>query len=461
MSKKLKILHIGNIAGNAYLNAKFLRGQGLVVDVISHDYSDLISSPEWFDARTQEKDVSEILKTGNTKNIDLKFKRPSWYISGSLEEISKKYGYSYIFSVLLIQKNFANHFFKKRVGNLNYLWLKICQRFNPYWQIMSIKEYHYYQSLIKKFSKFFPERSDQLTIQDIIPYTNAVRAFKHIFEKYNLVQAYATEPIYTLLANKRPYIAYEHGTIRDLPFEDSAQGRLTALAYRMADFVLITNPDNIRAAKKLNLKKFNSIPHPITEKWVKEKIKMPKDKSFNLFCPSRHDWDMKNTHYFIHAFAKILKKTKKPVTLILVKWGSNIKKSQSLIKKLGIEKHVKWIELTPKNLYFQNIARSNVVLDQVYWVGMGGIVPEAMLFGKPVLVSYDAKLCQWMFPDPPPVLSVFTIDDIYKTIVDLLEKPKKAKEIGKEGQKWFNKYHSKKIIVKKHLEIYKKLLKGI
>lgn len=459
MKKKLKILHIGNIAGNAYLNAKFLREQGFMVDVISHDYSDLISSPEWFDAKIQEKDVSKILETGNTKNINSNFKRPFWYTSGSLEEITRKYKYNYIFNVLLIQKNSTNHFLAKRIGNLNYLWLKICQRFNPYWQIMSIREYYYYQNLIKKFNKLFPERPDQLTIQDIIPYTNAVRVFKHIFKKYNLVQAYATEPIYTLLANKRPYIAYEHGTIRDLPFEDSAQGRLTALAYKMANFVLITNPDNIRAAKKLKLKKFSPIPHPITEKWVKEKI--TKNKSFNLFCPSRHDWGMKNTHYFILAFAKILDKTKKPITLTLVKWGSNIKKSQNLIKKLGIEKHIKWINLAPKNLYFQNIAQSDIVLDQVYWVGMGGIVPEAMLFSKPVLASYDAKLCQWMFPDPPPVLSVFTIDDIYQTVIDLLENPKKVKEIGKKGQKWFNKYHSKKTIVKKHLEIYKKLLRSL
>ena len=71
-----------------------------------------------------------------------------------------------------------------------------------------------------------------------------------------------------LLAPGRPYFAFEHGTMRNLPFENSAWGRLLALAYDQADACIITNPDCIASALRLGLCNFRSMPHPIDYKYI-------------------------------------------------------------------------------------------------------------------------------------------------------------------------------------------------
>ena len=42
-----RVLHIGNIANNAYLNAKILNRRGFECDVICYDYYHIMGCPEW------------------------------------------------------------------------------------------------------------------------------------------------------------------------------------------------------------------------------------------------------------------------------------------------------------------------------------------------------------------------------------------------------------------------------
>ncbi len=51
----VKILHIGNIANNAYNNAKFQRRVGIQADVLCYDYSHVMAQPEWEDAEFEEE----------------------------------------------------------------------------------------------------------------------------------------------------------------------------------------------------------------------------------------------------------------------------------------------------------------------------------------------------------------------------------------------------------------------
>src|SRR5215510_1061414 len=48
--RKLRVLHIGNIANNAYNNAKIQRQRGIDADVLSFDYYHIMACPEWEDA---------------------------------------------------------------------------------------------------------------------------------------------------------------------------------------------------------------------------------------------------------------------------------------------------------------------------------------------------------------------------------------------------------------------------
>ena len=49
-----------------------------------------------------------------------------------------------------------------------------------------------------------------------------------LFAHYDLVCGYATDGMYPMLVGGVPYVAFEHGTIRNIPFEPTPQGRLCA-----------------------------------------------------------------------------------------------------------------------------------------------------------------------------------------------------------------------------------------
>ena len=80
--RKLRVLHIGNIANNAYNNARIQRKFGIEADVLCYDYYDVMATPEWEDGG---------LTTAVDRNLpnwwatNLKgMQRPSWYVQGPL-----------------------------------------------------------------------------------------------------------------------------------------------------------------------------------------------------------------------------------------------------------------------------------------------------------------------------------------------------------------------------------------
>ena len=499
-----KILHIGNIANNAYLNSKYLRTAGISSDVLCYDYYHVMGSPEWEEAIIEGDYGNEYDPNWSKTNLN-GFKRPNWFMEGPLEFVASKYfaihvkdasknngetqemillrkmrsgvyvGESFIFRVYL--RFFGNKYGKKLTplltfsgkilgfifnGIINYLfWAEkqLLPKNTP--TTKDGVNINYLNSLISSFEEYFPKRKDKLTIKDILPYLPKTLIFKEILKKYDLVQGYALDPIYTMLAEKRPYIAFEHGTIRDIPFEDSARGRLTALAYRMADLVFITNADNLKAAKKLGLKNYQPIPHPINEIWHR-KIQAQKNHQKNnkiiLFCPIRHDWEIKGTDLYIRALPKLVRNIKKPFKMVFVNWGMETEKSKSLIKKMKVEKYVEWLEPLPRYELSKWMEKCDIVLDQLALPHMGATAPEAMLAGKPVLMSYKPESTDWMHPRAP-IVSVFTPDDISQAIQKLVSDPQKAKQIGREGQIWYHKNYSEKIVLDQLLKNYNKLLR--
>ena len=59
MGRKLRVLHIGNIANNAYNNARIQRQYGIDADVLCHDYYHVMATPEWEDGASDDQSRSE------------------------------------------------------------------------------------------------------------------------------------------------------------------------------------------------------------------------------------------------------------------------------------------------------------------------------------------------------------------------------------------------------------------
>jgi hypothetical protein len=54
-----RVLHIGNVANNAYSNAKFFRRAGIDADVLCNDFYHIMGCPEWEDADFEAEFINQ------------------------------------------------------------------------------------------------------------------------------------------------------------------------------------------------------------------------------------------------------------------------------------------------------------------------------------------------------------------------------------------------------------------
>jgi glycosyltransferase involved in cell wall biosynthesis len=332
-----------------------------------------------------------------------------------------------------------------------------------------------YQRFASTFLQAFPQRSDQLLPQDIEPYLGTIEMLHTLFKEYDIIHAYATDTIFAMLSGTHPYIAYEHGTIRSIPFEESAQGRLTALSYHMADGVIVTNCDNKRAAEKLNLADYRFIPHPINEKWMqpgigqslRQDLRNELNSDFVIFHPARQHWDdrrepswEKGNDILIEGLARTIHQTGMNLCAVFVEWGQTIRQSKALISKLGIEKNIKWVPPMHSANMARYIDACDLLADQFFLGAFGSTMPRALALGKPAMIYIDEDIHRWCFPEMPPVINARTPDQIYHGLKRALADPAWLAGLAQNGQKWYQKYHSNEIIGKRLISFYEDVLKN-
>src|SRR5437868_5798977 len=81
--RKLRVLHIGNIANNGYLVAKFLRRVGVEADVLSYDYYHVMGTPEWEELLVRHDYGDDNRPQFSSKDVR-DYQRPRWFVAGPL-----------------------------------------------------------------------------------------------------------------------------------------------------------------------------------------------------------------------------------------------------------------------------------------------------------------------------------------------------------------------------------------
>lgn len=428
----MRILHVGNIANNAYNNAKFLRRKGIEADVLCYDYTHVMAQPEWedaeFEGQPDEHDPQwEKIGLGS-------FRRPDWFIQGELVPIERRR--NQLFKGQVHLQNFSRH---------------------PsllFWVLDT------YRTALATGSIPRPR------FLDILRTYHVQKHFVRWFEGYDLVQAYATEPIHAwMFAPERPYVAFEHGTMREIPFEDSARGRLLSLAYRKAGRVLITNPDVIASARRLGLQNFQFIPHPVDETKYCPRQSLLRAQLMNrhqagliFLAPSRHNWDLKGNDRLLRAFARFHRETAQNPILILCEWGQEADRTARLVAELGLQARVVWTPPLNKMRLIDHYNAADVVFDQFTIGTFGTVTPEAMACGKPVVLHFDRAVHEWCYPEMPPVLAAHTEDEIFMRMVELGNDHGYRAAVGQASREWVVKHHGWELVADRQIAVYRELL---
>jgi glycosyltransferase involved in cell wall biosynthesis len=318
--------------------------------------------------------------------------------------------------------------------------------------------------LVTAFRIDFPLRPDQLSAEELTASLSLSKEYfaplRRLCSLYDVVIGYSTDGVVPLSVGKRPYLTYEHGTIRALPFEDNTDGRLCALTYSRADLSFITNCDTVIAAERLKLSDYRFVPHPINEQVVanpepaslRNRLCQELQADFLVFHPARQHWEPqrhpsweKGNDIFLEGFARFVKTTRPRAAAILVDWGKTVTRSRALIDELGIADRVLWI--TPQNAagMAAYIQASDVLADQFFLGAWGSTMPRALYLGTSAMIYVNESIHRWCFPEMPPVVNAGTSDAVHLGLCRLINEDCR-REISAAGRSWYEKYHSNKVI---------------
>jgi glycosyltransferase involved in cell wall biosynthesis len=448
----MKILHVGNIANNAYNNAKVLNDAGFDCDVICYDYYHIMSCPEWEDADFRGEVDDQY--TPDWSRVDLKgFERPAWFAQGP-----RSMAIDYLMTRRRGQTRWASMFWRgmKLAPRPRHIAGAIKRRLRrPPAECETQAFDRRVTELIDEFDRRFPDREDRLVAADFEQYRSVVPEWKRLFEMYDLIEAYSTDPILPMLAGNRPYIAYEHGTIRDIPFAADARGRLTSLAYALADATIITNPDCLVAAERLGVRHRVAIPHLIDKKYFDSSIAPDASwanavESPYVFCPARHDWAIKGTNILIDAFAAIAA-DHPGLKLVMTSWGADIDRSMARLRHHGLADRV---VLSPP-LHIHDLIRmtrgAEVLVDQFRYGVFGGIGPTALAVGTPLVTHLDHSKSDWCM-EPPPYFEAYDVETCERALRDALgaKSPRYAERL----ERWVRRNYWHGDVVTRHAELF-------
>ncbi|KQU54789.1 hypothetical protein ASG72_04015 [Bosea sp. Leaf344] len=255
------------------------------------------------------------------------------------------------------------------------------------------------------------------------------------------------------------YCAYEHGTLRELPFENSFYGALTRCAYRHATGVFVTNSDVLPSVARMGLEPARVIhlPHAFDDR------KLMRFRAENpgltppavppvIFSPARQHWKDRSGSWtkgndILFRAARIVADEGFDFQLHLVAWGRDVEDSKALIAQLGIADKVIWLPTMKKRELWQAYCKAHAVVDQFMLPALGGVAFEAMALGRRLITAIDEAQLTLFFGEAPPCLGAQTVEECAGRLRQIVSDPEDTAGLGLAAQAWMDARHSARRIV--------------
>lgn len=527
-----RILHIGNIANNAYNNARLLNEAGLDCDVICYDYYHIMGCPEWEDAEFSGNYGDQFKPDWVAAGVR-DFVRPRWFAQGPVRDcidylVARKEGrvseadsrwsklaalngsrlpadscaqakvflwaarlQHYVNRIgqaikyLATSRGIASRIAGSRdAGRVSFLSRSEIVRLLFAWGLISVAlvvrigGYPFRRllgpdktlsfdarvaELVNSFAAAFPLRTDNLSADDAGIYREITYQWRRLFECYDLVQAYATDPILPMLAGKTPYIGFEHGTLRSHTLFDEPVCRLTSLAYNMADHVFITNGDCLEYARKIGVTRYTPMLHPVDERRIAQiegrhdELRRELGVRHVFLCTLRHDWAIKGTDQYIRALPELTRSLGRDFRVIMTRWGAELDKSIALAESLGVADLIVWSEPLSRRKLIETLKSADILFDQIALPHFGATAPEGIAAGIPVIMSYEPASTEWLVAEPAPILTAHNAVEIAAQVLRALDQTWLA-DYRQRAAKWFDAHHSSRLVVQGHMDAYRRLI---
>jgi glycosyltransferase involved in cell wall biosynthesis len=301
--------------------------------------------------------------------------------------------------------------------------------------------------------------------------THTALPFAAILPHYDIIQGYATDGLIPLANSIRTFACYEHGTLRDLPFEASTMGVTTSVSYRHSPAVFVTNSDVLPSVQRLGLNpsKVHYLPHAFDDeklrRWqaARPELMPPRDRIV-FFSPSRHHWRegapswRKGNDVIIRALERV-REHDRNFKMVFVEWGREVNDSRALIRELGLEANVEWVPTMGKQELWQRYCTAHAVLDQFVMPALGGVGFEAMTLGSRLVTRLDVATLALFFGRAPDAFQASTPQEVADALIRVIEDPLDREGMGERAREWISKYHSAGRIVALQAAVYEELLR--
>ncbi len=469
--RKLRVLHIGNIANYAWTNASLMREAGADCIIIDPDSYHLLSSPEWTEARISG-DVGDPFYPQWHKADVKGFCRPDWYMNGPTPFLMRELAAAesrnpikqWFFAVLsrfyrrclaspANRPSFARRILESRIGPA-VLAKKVARlltlgtnRRSSASQNEALSESR--QSTAKETTIFAP--------------ASDMGILKVAFQRFDIVIGYALGSRFAAAIDFERYVSLEIGTLRGLVFEPTETGKLAAALYRASPFVFITNVDCVDAAIQLQIPKERivALPHPFNLPRAEKARREMSDTMGHggpapaapdgiagpyFLCPARHHWRNGNASWLkgndiLIRGAAMVARQRNDFRMVFFDWGEETGLSRALVDELGLANRVTWLPPLTRIALWPWIMGASAVVDQFAASAFGGVALESMALGKPVISRLDQTSLEPFFRSPPPIMAASTPDEVAQRLLEVLNDSDDHAGWGKRGADWMAREH--------------------
>lgn len=303
--------------------------------------------------------------------------------------------------------------------------------------------------------------------------TQHPKPFEAVLPHYDIIQGYAIDGLIPMINGVKNFCCYEHGTLREIPFENNLTGLICRFSFQRAPAVFVTNSDVLPSVERLGLKKDRVVylPHAFDNHKLRAfrdahpELSLPAGGPVIFFSPSRHHWKRGNSSWLkgndviIRAAAEVARETKN-FKLVFVEWGQEVADSKDLIRDLGLSELVEWIPTMSKRELWQRYCVSHAVLDQFVVPALGGVGFETMALGVRLISAIDKQQTALFFGQEPPLLAAGNVAECAARMREVIQDPLDTQGRGQAASQWMSTFHSAERIVALQCKAYSNLLAG-
>ena len=450
---KLRILHVGNIANNAYLAALAERKVGIEAYVLSVDYTHIMGSPEWEHCKISRS----VNKHFSTDFSDCKcdYKRPNWFYQGSMSEIEKS-----LFSELVKGTSLE---MKRGFATTIEFYLDLNRLFNfgvsMFWKflrpigrkLIPLKMRAYFVGYLAYFLK----KKSEIDLSRLFQQFDIVNLYG---SSTSIISSYSVEE-----SKNSNFVATEHGTLRDYIHADYPLSKDVKSGYEKSRIILVTNQDCLPIAYEMKKSNAFAMPHPINDTDFldlrKKRALSNRSKQSIVLIPSRHsvslDIDRGKGNQVVYDLIRMCADKGDLFKFRLIEWGDNVDAAKKFLINEERAGFVEWVNVKSRPLLKESMIESLCVLDQFLIEAYGAVTADAIGLGVPVITAHSCENDINFFGSCAPVLTAKTAIEIRSHLNSLISRSDEQISIAfRESTDWFDQNLSSNVGLVKRLQGY-------